>query len=210
MVNATPEKKKVYFIVVDGPDGVGKTTLLNRLVNYFNSSSSYRAISLSPSNTEFGQEVKAVLKKHPLPTISQYHLHVATLHHLEARLEYLRRSAKKDLIVFLDRWYITTGVYQGYAAGTQEIPFFLGDTRNLTKPDATFILNATDEILNERLSSRQGEKDIYEETEFQRKVREGYRKIFEYKDSGCTQVNVNGTVEENFKTLLSAVIHRLH
>ena len=53
-------------------------------------------------------------------------------------------------------------------------------------------------------------KDLYEVDEFQRKVREGYRHIFDYRPGKYKQVVVDGDLEENFKKVLSVIIDKLH
>lgn len=171
-----------YIFVIDGPDGVGKTTLINKLTKYFNECTSYKAYSLTPSNTEFGKGVKTLLNEFKPNNEVQKLLQLATINHLNDDISKILESSTKEVsnIIFLDRWLTSTGVYQGYCHHSSQ-PFYQGKEFVDQLPHITLniILDAPDEILDSRLNNRDT-KDLYEVDEFQRKVREGYRHIFDY------------------------------
>lgn len=201
-----------YIFVIDGPDGVGKTTLIKMLTKYFNECTSYKAHSLSPSNTEFGKGVKKLLNDFKPNNEVQKLLQLATINYLNGEIEKILYSEKLEVgnIIFLDRWLTSTGVYQEYCHHGGQ-PFYHGEEFVSSLPRITkkIILDAPDEVLDARLSERT-EKEIYETDEFQRKVREGYRHIFDYRIGNHTKVYLDGTLDENFKKLLSVVIDNLH
>ena len=201
-----------YIFVIDGPDGVGKTTLISKLTKYFNESTSYKAFSLTPSNTDFGKGVKTLLNEFKPNNEVQKLLQLATINHLKDDIDSILESSTKEIsnIIFLDRWLTSTGVYQEYCQHGNQ-PFYQGKEFVERLPVITLnvILDAPDEILDARLNSRDN-KDLYEVDEFQRKVREGYRRIFDYRPGKYKQVVVDGGLEENFKKLLSVIIDKLY
>lgn len=209
--------KNLYLIAIDGPDGVGKTTLINKLTEYFNSCTSYDATAMSPSSGPFGLEVKRLLKDFKdIPKMAECNLHLISMEYTLAEIEKLQKdyTDEKKLIVFLDRWLASTGVYQYYANEITGEPFvshvhvsYYHKTYQ-ARGIPQILLHVDDEsILDERLAERK-ETDKYEASEFQRKVREGYKKRASYTSylEHDIRVNVSGTVEENLKKLISEVI----
>lgn len=207
---------KVQVFVIDGPDGVGKSTLIKKLVDYFNASSSYLAVSYSPSNTPFGKKVKQLLKEVKLQQKTQKQLQLATLSNLlEDTIDPVTDELSigdKPSIVFIDRWVDSTAIYQQFAPekDIHGFPFLLDyDKNSYTLPfyNRTFILDASDEVLDKRLFGERTTYDIYETKEFQEWVRLGYRRIFKYDVNKYTQVDVSSDdVDVNFKALLSQIL----
>lgn len=201
-----------FIFVIDGPDGVGKTTLIEKLTTYFNTNTPYQAFHLSPSNTNFGKGVKKLLNEFKPNNDVQKLLQLATINYLRDRIDNIleKSTPAKSNIIFLDRWLSSTGVYQEYCVHGNQ-PFYYGTefTSYLPTITRTFILDASDEILDSRLMNRDF-KDIYEVDDFQKKVREGFRTIFKYNVGKYERIVLDGTLDENFKKVLSAVIHRLN
>lgn len=219
--------KHIYLIALDGPDGVGKSTLINKLVEYFNSCTSYKAMTMSPSSGPFGLEVKRILKTLPdIPREAECNLHLASMEYTLAEVEKLQETASEEnkLIIFLDRWLASTGVYQYHANGLGTTPFvkhvllsYYPKTYQ-ARLIPQILLHVEDEsILDKRLAERK-ETDKYEASEFQMKVREGYKlrlgvgqkQVLDYYNEYDVPVNVSGTLEENTKTLVGEIIKLLH
>lgn len=209
----------VQVFVIDGPDGVGKSTLIKKLVDYFNTSSSYQAISFSPSNSPFGKKVKQLLKEVKLQPKTQKQLQLATLMNLlEDTINPVTDELSicdKPSIIFIDRWVDSTAIYQQFVPerDINGFPFLLDyNDKDFVLPfyNHTFILDTSDEVLDKRLFGNRTEHEIYETKEFQEWVRLGYRRIFKYRDHRRTQVDVSSEdMEANFKTLLSVVFTHL-
>lgn len=202
----------VHVFVIDGPDGVGKSTLINKLVNYFNQNSSYDALAFSPSNTPYGQSIKQLLKNHrDISLDTELRLQVSTLFHLREQIIAVLGEAVKaqrNLIVFLDRWDSSTGIYQRYVHDDDGLPWYHGEKPTLPHFNKYLILDAPDDVLDERLYHRPEKslEDKYENYAFQQKVRAGYRAIFDFPTSLHTRILVDGTPEENVRKLLSEII----
>ena len=49
--------------VIEGPDGVGKSTLIDLLSTYFNNNTSYTCKVVSPSGNEYGRMIKGILNE---------------------------------------------------------------------------------------------------------------------------------------------------
>lgn len=203
--------------VIDGPDGVGKTTLINKLVNYFNYCTSYTASSLTPSNNAYGSQVKEVLKlfddnRLALSKEQEAFLQLTTSLRLlkELNPETGLFASKPKHICFLDRWVPSFHVYQEAMNGVDIKQLGMEDTLSLLKDhvDYTFILNASDELIDSRLFNRADDLDRYEkDKDFVYKVRTAYRN---YKEERTVLVDLNhDNCDDNFKELLSIILQHL-
>ena len=203
----------IHIFVVDGPDGVGKTTLIHELVNYFNYNTSYKAYTFSPSNNVYGKKIKQLIKDLPdLPLEVERQLHLTTLQYLVEEIRPLVRESvesETSTIIFLDRWDVSTGIYQLYARVPNVQPWLNDAKIKGIVINQYFILDADDALLDKRIEARR-EKEGYEQGEFQRRVRQGYRELFDYHLSKFTRIVLGDDLEENKKTLLTQIIHRLN
>lgn len=212
----------IKIFVIEGPDGVGKSTLLNKLIDYFNQHTSYQAVKVSASDEPLYKHVKEYINNNK-PTLNidtERHLMYAVLNDVKQRIneKYINtHNAKldKSLLIFIDRWLLSTGVYQYYlpSKGTYSASI-VNHPPELSSLyiDRTFVLDADDVIIDGRLRQRGIDvKDVYERQEISTMIREGYREPFKYRIGKHTQVDVGSDdVELNFKTLLSEVILELN
>lgn len=211
----------IKIFVIEGPDGVGKSTLLDKLINYFNQHTSYQAVKVSASDEPLYKHVKEYINDNK-PTLSidtERHLMYAVLNDVKQRIneKYINNyNAKLDkpLLIFIDRWLLSTGVYQYYlpSKGTYS-SVVVNHPPELSSVyiDHVFVLHADDDIIDKRLVERGlDEKDVYECKEVTQLIREGYLEPFKCRINRYTQVNVDSDfVDVNFKTLLTEVLLKL-
>ena len=130
------------FIVVEGIDGSGKTTFLNKLKEYVPDALYLR----EPGSTPFGESLRSILMSHGPNNMSvALAMHSARLHLVEERM---RPALEKNQKVFCDRYYPSMLAYQDY----KENPFLLNlvfSTKTL-EPDIVILLDCPAEIANER------------------------------------------------------------
>lgn len=212
----------VQIFVIDGPDGVGKTTLINKLVSYFNQSTSYKAVSLSNSRTALGVEVKRILNTFDLSNQSEVSLILSTLHDLANIIhsEYIvddllaKEEGEVKTIIFLDRWISSTYVYQKYA-----FEKMLGSKSPATtwfdypQPHIDIsrylILDTDDAIMEKRLRDR-GELDRFERSvKFRQYVREGFRELKNHTLTNYSFLNVTEDYDDNYRKTLTEILKYL-
>lgn len=167
------------FIVMDGPDGCGKTTQ-TRILSENLAHSGLRVLTVrDPGATRVGEKVRSILldRAHTeLTPMAECLLFMASRAQLIS--EKVRPALADGQIVLCERWVTSTVCYQGYAGGLDpEVIWRLGEiaTAGLV-PDLTLILDVDVEQGLRRIS---GVPDLVESRslQFHRKVREGFLRI---------------------------------
>ncbi len=142
------------FIVIEGPDGVGKSTVVNYITNNCSAAQAY-----SPFDTEYGSLVKKLLSQ----KCSQ-DMMLSTKIELMSRViisayEEIVSAKRNNEIIIMDRWIPSFFVYQKVLLNNDARHIFdqYFDYHNGTfvKPDFTIYLTAPINELEKRLGTRE-------------------------------------------------------
>ncbi len=159
----TPPLKYEYpgtFIVIDGPNGVGKSTVINRIMtDLANDLPDYECIKISePTKTSIGQSIREFSEKES---------HNNTLLNLVAadrefnHVEYIRPLLKKtNVILISDRYFTSSLVYQRMHG--LEVNTILEIHKNIYIPDILIILEGDTDKIKERLQLERSSKQLFE------------------------------------------------
>lgn len=158
---------------IDGPDGTGKSTLVDNLLNYFMSRGKRVGFIHFPRyNTDIGTLIREALfiRTAMDPKSMQMLYSIDRLNFTKFDLPILEKQLD---ILLVDR-YITSGIVYGQADGVapEDILCFDKETK---KADLNIILLAKPEITMKRMLIK--EKDKYENFSTQKKVFEFYKTI---------------------------------
>jgi dTMP kinase len=199
-------KHQAKFIVIDGPNGVGKTTTIHALekllvknqLNYF--------LTKEPTNSELGCFIKT----------NQNILNKRTLACLIAgdRYEHLENVVLPNLklgkIVISDRYLPSSLVYQSIDDLKQD--FILAINRDILIPDLTIILTTNPSKLKERIESRT-DKTRFETDELKEVEIEKYNSSYQIlKNLGHNAIkieNSNLTIEDIAENIFSKILNIL-
>jgi len=147
------EKLAGKFIVLDGPDGSGKTTQLSMLHEYLLELGGKVELVRDPGGTEIGEKIRNLL----LDTDnSQICPMCETLLFMASRAQLIEQRIKpalqKGMIVLCDRFISATIAYQGAAGIEPETIIKLGEIIiGNTWPDLTIILDVPIEVCRQRI-----------------------------------------------------------
>ena len=203
------------FIVLEGPDGSGKTTLANSLVEYFNQNTSYQAKYVSPLDDEtIGKPIKSLITQAKGAIDGYRQTEIALI--VASMVGMLEKHGTDDenTILICDRWILSTYVYQAIAK-EQPIQFiqqWVELVNKLRQPDLVLVLDLPDEKLDERMQKRGVDKnDKFEAKEFQARVRQGYRNygVYHHVESAKTKVKtiqMEDDLQASHAKLLSEII----
>lgn len=196
--------KKPHYIVVEGPIGVGKTTLAKRLADDFEAELLLEAVSDNP----FLQQFYANRESAALAT--QLHFLVTRLRQLEGLQQQQLFSPIQvtDFLLEKDRLFAETTLnpleFTLYEKIYEKIVI------DLPRPDLVVYLQAPVEILHKRIKKRGRNFEGSISTTYLQQLVTAYTNFFHYYDSAPLLV-VNATeidlvkVEEDYQALLRQV-----
>ena len=195
------------FIVLDGPDGCGKSTQTKLLAQWLQRQGVATKTFRDPGDTAIGEKIREIL-------LNPEHIKMGTatevLLYMAARAqlwqEKIAPALEQQKCVILDRWLSSTCAYQGYAGGfgIDQVTKLATDSLKMPWPDLTVIVDVDLETAANRLSDQPDRMEA-KPRKYHRKVREGFlllakgRKDFVVVD-GTGDIE---TVHEGIKRVIS-------
>lgn len=150
------------FIAIDGPDGIGKTTLANKIINKLKDELGIDSIlTTEPTKSQLGMEIRKQL------SIGNTDNKLLLEMFLQDRKEHIENeiipSIQNNKIILTDRYKYSTVVYQYFQGfNIRE----LIEMNNFLSPDVTFIVNGSFELIKERMDKRAIDKEIFEQDDY--------------------------------------------
>lgn len=172
---------KGVFIVMEGPDGSGKTTQINLLKEYLEEAGYECLITREPGGTVIGEEIRQLIlnpehkEMSPVTEMLLYAASRAQLVH-----EVIGPALEEGKIVISDRFVDSSIVYQGIARklGISTVSAVNAPGIGIYRPDGIFFIDLSEA---ERLRRKKEQKNLdrmeQEGIDFHHMVSEGYRKV---------------------------------
>lgn len=166
------------FLVLEGPDGVGKTTIAGALADSLRREGRVVRLVREPGSTRIGEAVRNILLSAE-QTDPYIDLFLFTAARRQLVKEIIEPALRSGEIVISDRFYHSTFVYQG---GLRGVPTSLIETVTVAaigdcRPDATYLLTLDERVWRERLGRRGGGPDRLERDGRQMQIWEHYRSL---------------------------------
>lgn len=173
------------FITLEGIEGAGKTTQLEKIVAFIRSKGYECVISREPGGTLIGRQIRGVLLD---PANKGMDATTELLLYIADRVEHIHTFIQPHVaagrVVVCDRYFDATMVYQGYARGLDKVLIrnLHREVCNGLQPDLTLLFDLSPEIGLARArkaidSGGRAKSETRFENEklaFHHKVREGY------------------------------------
>jgi dTMP kinase len=200
------ESLKGKFLVLDGPDGCGKSTQTRMLSEWIAAQGvdvvSYR----DPGTTLVGEKIRDILLDVAHEGMGD---NVEVLLYMAARAQLWKEHIGPDLAagkcVLMDRWLSSTCAYQGWAGGfgIEKVIKIGKDSLERIWPDLTVVLDLDTETAASRM---QRDLDRMEQKgdAYHTKVREGFLKLPDIEPS-VKVVDARGTVEQVHQDVLKLI-----
>lgn len=173
------------FLVLDGPDGCGKSTQ-TRLLSEWIAETGVDVVSYrDPGTTLVGEKIRDILLDVAHEGMGD---NVEVLLYMAARAQLWKEHIAPDLAagkcVLMDRWLSSTCAYQGWAGGfgIEKVIKIANDALERVWPDVTIVLDVDLETASSRM---QRDLDRMEQKGgiYHAKVREGFLKLPEIEAS---------------------------
>ena len=172
---------KGLFIVMEGPDGSGKTTQINLLKQYLEEAGYECLITREPGGTVIGEEVRQLIlnpeykEMSPVTEMLLYAASRAQLVH-----EVIGPALEEGKIVISDRFVDSSIVYQGIARnlGISTVSAVNAPGIGIYRPDGIFFIDLSEaEGLRRKKEQKKLDRMEQEGIDFHHMVSEGYRKV---------------------------------
>ncbi len=209
------QNRRGHLIVLEGPEGAGKTTQLRRLADWLGARGSDVVAVREPGGTTVGDEIRRVL----LDPASDIVPRAEALLFMASRAQLVEREILPALeggsLVLLDRYFLATYAYQGVGRGLSEETLRTANamaTGGLV-PDITLLLTLPVDVGLGRAMQR-GERDRMERAElaFHERVARAYETFVSpewqaaHPECGpIVNVDALGTETEVFERLLTTL-----
>ena len=172
---------KGLFIVMEGPDGSGKTRQINLLKEYLEEAGYECLITREPGGTVIGEEVRQLIlnpehkEMSPVTEMLLYAASRAQLVH-----EVIGPALEEGKIVISDRFVDSSIVYQGIARklGISTVSAVNAPGIGIYRPDGIFFIDLSEaEGLRRKKEQKNLDRMEQEGIDFHHMVSEGYRKV---------------------------------
>ena len=194
------------FIVLDGPDGCGKTTQTELLAKWLKEQDVAVESFRDPGDTAIGERIRQILlnpEHTAMSTRTELLLYMAARAQLWA--EKIAPGLQQNKCIVLDRWLSSTCAYQGCAGGfgIDRVIKIAADALERPWPDLTVILDVDLETGSKRLNrhlDRMEQKGI----SYHRKVREGFLELAGQQKNSCL-VDSSGNIKTVHRKVIEVV-----
>ena len=172
-------RRKVLFIVLEGPDKSGKSTQARRLIGALLTQGVKVLHTREPGGSGVAESIRKILLDPALNVSPVAELMLYEASRAQHTEQVLLPALAEGRVVVCERYTLSTDVYQGLARGLG-----LKTTGALNKiatlglvPDLTVVVDIPDREFKSRDQGRTLDRVERESDLFHRKVREGYRAL---------------------------------
>jgi dTMP kinase len=181
------------FLVLEGLDGAGTTTQLDRLRRHFDADGARAWCTCEPTDGPVGLLIRAALRREVALSARTLALLFAAdrWEHLYARGGGIRDRLGRGEIVVSDRYLFSSLAYQGDTWGFAEVMHL---HRDYPLPGDVIYIDTPVEVCQQRIGVRAG-RELFDEESTQRRVAAGYERAFrELSGTGIRVHRLDGTL----------------
>lgn len=204
---------KGYFIVFEGPDGSGKTTVADAVCNKLTAEGFDIVHTREPGGIDIAEQIRNVILD---PKNTAMDARTEALLYAASRRQHLMEKVLPAIdagkIVICERFVYSSLAYQGKARGIgiDEVYKINEFAIEGCKPDLTIYLDIDEKLGQSRINQRETKDRLDAESiNFHHLVNEGYREILDkYKDIKI--VDASKPVEEVINDSISLIMELVH
>lgn len=203
--------KRNLFITFEGPEGAGKTTVIQKITERLEQENIKVLSTREPGGIEIAEKIRAVILD---PEHTAMDEHTEALLYAAARsqhyFEKVRPALDAGKLVICDRFIDSSLAYQGYARGigVDEVLAINEFAIGKKLPDITILFDLAPEVGLARIQAN-GEREVnrldVESLAFHQKVREGYGLLVKRYPERIKVVNAEQSVEQVIEDVWSII-----
>lgn len=191
---------KGKFIVFEGSDGSGKTTVLNRVKKYLDDTGKDYVLTREPGGTEISEDIRSILldkaNKEMTPITEALLYAAARAQHVE---EVILPNIKAGRIVISDRYVMSSLAYQAYGRKLdyKEVKDINDYATGRLKPDYTIFLNVDPiTVLNRKKNNVEADRLEEESESYHERVYRGYQEMIASQGDSFILIDASRNLEE--------------
>lgn len=206
---------KGLFVTIEGPEGSGKSTLITKLLPYFEKKEQKVIATREPGGIAISEEIREILHKQEHTMMEA---RTEALLYAAARRQHLVEKVmpalERNYLVLCDRFIDSSLAYQGYARGlgvdkVYEINRFATED---CMPNLTIYLDIEPEVGLARIekdANREVNRLDMESIKFHKRVREGYLQLVDRFANRIVVVNADQPIEEIMEEVIQLIEDKL-
>ena len=205
---------KGLFITFEGVEGAGKTTLIQKLVQYFTEKKQDIFLTREPGGSELGKKLRAIIlnaEEKIYPSAELFLFLADRAQHVE---DCIKPALQAGKIVLCDRFIDSTIAYQGFGRGMdiKQLSLLNKLATNSLEPDLTLLLDLPPEIGLKRAKTRNIEQNLTidegrfeaEALQFHQKIRYGFLSLAK-QEKRFFIINAEQDAEQVFHTVIQYI-----
>lgn len=168
------------LITFEGIDGCGKSTQIERLVEWFETRGEQAVVLREPGGTELSEKIRSLLLDSDLEMHPVTELLLFSAARSQLITEKVIPQLEQGRVVILDRFYDSTSAYQGYgrrSADPEQIAMLNRLAAHELEPDLTLYLRISPELAAERTANQRKDRMERAGDAFFQRVADGFDRL---------------------------------
>lgn len=198
------------YIVIDGIDGTGKTSLIIELSNRLRNKGFIPVTLVEPSFGKYGREVRSLIQSNNRDIEKEKDLFTRDrIDHIERTINPLLNIIKTSpqFVIIQDRGYLSYPAYQ--ARNEEEVDILLQDHAKFTPvPDFIFILDLQPEKAIERINTNRGKTASLEKLQILKRARNIYGSMTDRVGNHVRLINAEQFISTSTDEILEIILRK--
>ncbi|WP_257351275.1 dTMP kinase [Pseudalkalibacillus decolorationis] len=206
---------KPLFITFEGPEGAGKTTIIQQLNKELKNHSIPFVSTREPGGIDIAEQIRSVILN---PKNTEMDGRTEALLYAAARRQHLVErvlpALEEGKVVLCDRFIDSSLAYQGFARGLgiEEVFSINQFATEDRMPDMTFYFDLSPKVGLERIEKnnlREKNRLDLEKLDFHQKVQQGYRQVLDRFPERIVVINAEQPIDMVYNDVLQVLKERL-
>jgi len=156
-----------YFLVIEGPDGSGKSTQARKLASALHARGIRSCYTSQPTDGAVGKEIRCLLSRKGKDVASWQHLALLfaadRVGHLKS---YILPMLADGFVVVCDRYDLSSLIYQSIGGDPDQVQWVRALNRYALRPDLTIVLETSPDKLIVRGAHRPEQHDEFDDARY--------------------------------------------
>lgn len=200
------------FVTFEGCEGVGKSTQVKKLKEYFALRGINAVFTREPGGTPISEQIRTIIldpENKSMDDVTELMLYAAARR--QHTQEFIKPRLENGETVICDRYIDSTTAYQGYARGlgSETVENLNALAVGDVNIDLTIFLDLPPERAFDRKGGRdEGDRLENEKMEFHKRVYDGFCKIAEKNPGRVVRVDASGSKQQTHEKIIRTLIER--